>query len=71
MAQLAEKRRKEEVEDKAQEVCDVVKLAEQQKTGGEERGGQKSPSLETELEIDEPIEQGGVDLQTMSTQLKC
>ena len=68
MAQLAEKGIKEEVEAKAQAVRNTVKLAKQQKIGGEAREGQKSPSLETEVETQ--IENGGADPQTKSTQLK-
>jgi len=43
-------------------------MAEQQKTREEECEGHQSPSLGTEAEIE--TEQGGVDLQTTSTQLK-
>jgi len=52
MAQLGEKRRKEEAEDKAQEVHDAAKFSEQQTTGGEEREGHKSSSLGTEKETE-------------------
>ena len=52
---------------KAHAAHDAAKMAEQQqKTGQEEGEGQKSPSPEPEIDT----EQGGVDPQTTSTQLK-
>lgn len=68
MATLAKKCRKEEAEAKAQAACNSKKLADQKKTRGEENEEQKSPSLGTEVEAE--IEQGGVDPQMVSTQLK-
>lgn len=59
MMQLARNCRKEEVAAKAHEACDAVKLVKQQKAGGEEHEGQKSPSPRTEAERE--TEQGGMD----------
>jgi len=67
MVQRVEKSKKDEVEAKAQAACDGVKLAEQQKTGGEEHEGQKPPLSEAETK--ELMEQGGVDPQMLSTEL--
>ena len=68
MVQLAEKCIKEEAEAKAQVARNAMKLAEQQKIGGQEHEGQKSPS--PRIEAKTKIEQGGMDPQTTSTQLK-
>ena len=67
MTQLDEKCRKEEAKAKAQAACDAMELAKQQKTGGEERKGQKPPSPGAEAQTEEPKEKGGADQQMAST----
>ena len=71
MAQLAEKRKKEAT-DKAQAECDAAQQMEN-KTGETEHGfdkGVRSPSPDTEEEMDEQIDQHGVDPQATSTHIK-